>query len=120
MKVVMIGLRSDAVDFSKWPELSVEKLEAAFAKVASDLSAAGHDPVWCLTDSGETAEEQVTKDLKAHQPDVVLIGAGVRSDADHFLLFEKVINLVHEHAPQAKICFNTQPLDSVEAVERWA
>ena len=48
-----------------------------------------------------------------------MIGAGVRTDADHFLLFEMVINLVHEHAPQAKICFNTQPLDSVEAVERW-
>jgi len=35
------------------------------------------------------------------------------------LLFEKLINLVHEHAPGAKICFNTTPADTAEAVQRW-
>jgi len=27
------------------------------------------------------------------------------------MLFEKLINVVHEHAPQAKLCFNQLPSD---------
>jgi hypothetical protein len=49
----------------------------------------------------------------------ILIGAGVRTDSEEFLLFEKLINIVHEHAPRAKICFNTGPTDSVDAVQCW-
>ena len=52
--------------------------------------------------------------------DAVLIGAGVRTAPDHFLLFEKLINAVHRHAPQAAICFNTNPTDTAAAVQRWA
>jgi hypothetical protein len=51
--------------------------------------------------------------------DCVLIGAGVRLDPEHFLLFEKLINVVHEHAPTARICFNTNPGDTAAAVMRW-
>jgi hypothetical protein len=49
----------------------------------------------------------------------ILIGAGVRMDTEEFLLFEKLLNTVHEHAPGARICFNTGPTDSVDAVKRW-
>jgi len=35
------------------------------------------------------------------------------------LLFEKIINTIHAHAPSAKICFNTNPGDTAEAVNRW-
>src|SRR5262245_59468321 len=41
------------------------------------------------------------------------------SESKHFLLFEKLINVIHEHAPQAKICFNTLPSDTADAVKRW-
>lgn len=119
-KVLMIGLRSDSVDFEKWPQLSVEKLEAAFQQVLGELEDAGYDALWCLTDRGETAAQKVTEALTTQRPDFVMVGAGVRTDPDHFLLFEQVINLIHEHAPQAKIVFNTLPYDSVQAVERWA
>ena len=120
LKIVMISLRTDAIDFSSWPDCSLEKLEAAFEQVASDLKEAGHDPVWCLTDTGDAAEKVVKKALSAHQPDVVLIGAGVRTDPDHLMLFEKVINLVQHYAPQTKIAINTRPSDSVSTVERWS
>ena len=49
----------------------------------------------------------------------ILIGAGVRTNPSNFLLFEKLINVVHEHAPQAKLCFNQLPSDIAEAVKRW-
>jgi hypothetical protein len=34
-------------------------------------------------------------------------------------LFEKVLNLVHALAPAARVCFNTTPADTAEAVRRW-
>jgi hypothetical protein len=46
-----------------------------------------------------------------------MIGAGLRAPSQ-LLLFEKLINLVHERAPRAAICFNTSPADTVEAVQR--
>ena len=48
-----------------------------------------------------------------------MIGAGVRKDDDQFLLFEKLLNLIHELAPNARIAFNSSPNDTVEAVKRW-
>ena len=59
------------------------------------------------------------KALKAEKFDCVLIGAGLRQPGERLLLFEKIINLVHELAPNARICFNTTPADSVDAVRRW-
>ncbi|MEM9079711.1 MAG: hypothetical protein AAGC74_03360 [Verrucomicrobiota bacterium] len=117
--VVMIGLKSSAVDFEKWPQLSVENLEAAFVKVREELEREGYRAVWCLTDTGETAEQVVRAALEKEKPACVLVGAGVRTDEDHFLLFERIINLVHECAPQARVAFNRLPYDSVEAVKRW-
>ena len=48
-----------------------------------------------------------------------MIGAGLREPPERLLLFEKILNLIHIHAPQAAICFNTTPADTVEAVQRW-
>ena len=45
--------------------------------------------------------------------------AGLRTDTDEFLLFERLVNFIHTNTPQAKICFNTGPADSVDAVKRW-
>ncbi len=118
-KVLLVGLRSASVDFAKWPQLSVEKLEAAFQEVLADLRAAGFEAEWCLTDTGETAERQLVEALTENTPDVVLIGAGVRTDPDLFLLFERMVNVVHREAPSSRIAFNTLPFDSVEAVRRW-
>ncbi|MEO0453983.1 MAG: hypothetical protein AAFY98_07580 [Verrucomicrobiota bacterium] len=119
-RVLLIGLRADAVDYEKWDKLSPEKLEAAFTEVITELEEAGYQPQWCLTDTGATACEQIQSALKETEPEIVLIGAGVRADGANLFLFEKVINLVHEHAPQAKICFNRLPYDSLDAVKRWS
>lgn len=119
-KVLLIGLHPDSVDYDKWPQLSPEKLEKAFAEVISELNEQGYQGVWCLTDQGETAAEQVEHSLKKEVPDIVLVGAGVRTDPDLLLLFETVINAIHLHAPKAKIAFNRLPYDSVAAVKRWS
>jgi len=62
--------------------------------------------------------ETVTKSLKAGNFDCVMVGAGVRTNAERLGLFEQLVNLVHVNCPKAKICFNTGPFDSFEAVTR--
>jgi hypothetical protein len=52
--------------------------------------------------------------------DVVMIGAGVSKDDEHFLVVEQLVNTVHEHAPGARIAFNTGPTDSAAAIQRCA
>jgi len=105
------------VDYEKWPEISPEKLKTAFKEVIAQMIEAGYQAEWCLTDTGETAEEQVSEALKARTPDIVLIAAGLRTDPDHLSLLVTILNLVRQHAPQAAIAFNTSPQDSLKAVQ---
>ena len=119
-KVLMVGWHPTVVDFSKYPGFSEEKLEAALRKDEQKLRDEGYDAAIGFIFSGETATDQLVEQLKETTYDVVLIGAGVRKDDDHFLVFEKLVNVVHEHAPHAHIAFNTGPTDSDVAVRRWA
>ena len=118
-KVLLLGLHPDVVDFSAFPGLTKEKLAASLAAQERVLRELGFDVNWCLIDRGETAEDVVLAELRAHTFDAVLIGAGIRAVPQLFLLFERLINLVHAHAPTANICFNTNPEDTREAVLRW-
>ncbi len=86
---------------------------------AEGMKALGYEVHQCLTDFGQTAEEIVTAQLQQRHFDCVLIGAGVRTVPSNFILFEKLINVVHKHAPNSKICFNTKPSDTLEALQRW-
>lgn len=118
-RVMTIGLRSHVADDDKWPGLTPEKLQGALRRDEAALRDPGHDVTVCFVDHGETAAETVTAALDAAPCAVVLIGAGVRTDPDEFLPFERLLNLVHERAPGARLCFNTGPTDSVAAVQRW-
>jgi hypothetical protein len=73
----------------------------------------------CFTDFGETAETVLRGRLKMKSFDCILIGAGVRLIAQNTHLFEKLVNVAHVDAPQAKLCFNTKPADTAAAVQRW-
>ena len=84
-----------------------------------ELTRLGYSVQMCLTDFGETAEAVVQSQLKQKRFDCILIAAGIRTIPSNFILFEKLINVVHEHAPHAKLCFNTKPSDTAEAVQRW-
>ncbi len=117
--VLLIGLDPAVVNYDRWPGLTAEKLEAGLRRDEATLNDSGYAAQICFVDHGETAEDVVTGTLQETEFSCVLVGAGVRTDTEEFILFEKLINVVHEHAPGAKICFNTGPTDSVAAVERW-
>jgi DNA-binding LacI/PurR family transcriptional regulator len=117
--VLMIGLEPTNLDFSAFPGLDAEKVLAGIQGQQEYLRGLGYDMDVCLTDTGETAEAVATDALKQKHYDCVVIGAGVRVPPVHFLLFERLINVVHAHAPDARIAFNTKPTDNAEAVQRW-
>lgn len=119
-KVLMVGWHPSVVNYDKYPGLTPEKLEHALRADETKLNDLGYDAAIGFIHSGDTALDQVETALKTTAYDVVLIGAGVRKDDDHFLLFETLINVVHRTAPGARIAFNTGPTDSDKAVQRWA
>ena len=119
-QVLLVGWHPDVVDYSKWPGLTPEKLRAGLEGDRDKLNALSYSAELGLITSAETAVDSVKGLLSKQSYDCVLIGAGVRTVDDYVLLFEALINVVHQHAPTAKICFNTGPFDSVDAVRRWA
>jgi len=120
--ILVIGLDPTLIDFSQpgyASGMDAEKVLVGLKASDDELTRLGYSVQMCLTDFGETAEEAVRNRLEQEQFDCILIGAGVRTNPSNFLLFEKLINVVHKHAPQAKICFNTMPNDTAAAVKRW-
>ena len=119
-KVALIGWNPKVVDYRKWPDLTAEKLSAALEAEKNKLNGLGYETSWLFIDAAETAFNDVKVALTQNNFDCVLIGAGVRKVDEHFIVFEQLINAIHEFAPNAKICFNTNPNDTAEAVQRWA
>ena len=120
--VLVVGLDPTLIDFSDPgypPGMSAEKVFAGIKSSEDELTSLGYSVQMCLTDFGETAAAVVESQLRQKPWNCVMIGAGVRVNPNNFLLFEKLVNVVHEHAPQAKICFNQLPHDTAAAVRRW-
>lgn len=121
--VLIIGFDPRFLDFSS-PELAplnltAEKITAGTAAELERLRGLGYEPDGCFVDLGETAATVVASRLREREFGCVVIGAGVRANPKYFLLFEKLLNVVHELAPRARIAFNTNPTDTAEAVRRW-
>ena len=118
VNVLAIGLDPKFADFSQMPRLTPAMVQAHIDAQLERVRALGYYVESCLVDAGETAEEVTRLHIESRTFDCVLFGAGLRAK-EHLLLFEKLLNLVHARAPLAKICFNSNPADSAEAVQRW-
>jgi hypothetical protein len=122
-RVLVVGIDPVMIDFSSTEfaphKLSADRVMSALLAENERLRDHGYEADLCLTDLGASAEQVVGDKLRAKAYDCVLIGAGIRVSPRSFLLFEKLINVVHANAPQAKLCFNTNPSDTAEAAMRW-
>jgi len=83
------------------------------------LHGAGFDAVSLWITPGTAGTETVRRTLEAWRFDCVLIDAGLRAPSEDPLLFETVVNLARSVAPDAAICFDTSPADTLDAVRRW-
>jgi len=120
-KVLILGIDPKLINVnlantSGW---DADKVKAVAQEANNKLTKLGYEVQNCLVDLGKTAESVVLDRLSRDNFDCVMIGAGVRILPQHTFLFEKIINAVHQKAPaSSKICFNTNPGDSAEAVLR--
>jgi hypothetical protein len=96
------------------------RVQAAAQDANKRLVELGHEVQICLLDLRETAESVLSDTLLREKFDYILVGAGVRTLPQHTFLFEKIMNTIHQKAPpSSKLCFNTNPADTVEAILRW-
>ncbi|MCD6019525.1 MAG: hypothetical protein K0S53_2646 [Bacteroidetes bacterium] len=122
--VLAIGIDPKWIDFSSpefaaMPGLTAEKVTMGIQGSIKALNELGYEAELCWTDLGDTAIDVLKTHLLTKSFDCVLIGAGIRKPDSNFTLFENMINSVHEYAPKARICFNTNPMDTVASVQRW-
>ncbi|MEU7039182.1 hypothetical protein ABZ958_36825 [Streptomyces sp. NPDC046237] len=120
-KVLSIGLHPRSLDYRKMPEgVTKESLTARIQAANSALGEAGFDVVTCLVDPDpDTAEAAVAQELGAGPFGLAMIGGGVRMVPEHTLVFERLVNVLTEAAPGIRLCFNSSPETTVDALRRW-
>jgi hypothetical protein len=117
-KVLLIGIDPQLIEHpAGW---DANRVQTVLQDANKRLMELGYEVQSCLVDLGETAESVVSDKLSKEKFDCIMVGAGIRALPQHTILFEKIINTVHQKAPpSSKTCFNTNPDDTVEAVLRW-
>jgi hypothetical protein len=123
-RILLIGIDPLLLDFSSpefsaMPGLTAEIIEEGTKASLDEIRALGYEAEKFWVDLGETAADAVAKKLENNHYDAIIVGAGIRMAGSNFLLFEKLINTIHKHAPGTSICFNTSPKDNAAAVKRW-
>lgn len=112
--VLVIGL--DPVRVPGWDP---EPVVAAIARGQARFGEYGIEADLCLVAPDENAEEVVTAALTRRDYACAVVGGGIRKHEPLLELFEKVVNLIRQHAPRAAIAFNSSPDDMADAALRW-
>jgi hypothetical protein len=116
-RVLVIGLDPYRVPGPWDPAPVADAIAVGMARFAT----AGIAVESCLfgLDGSDDIEAVVTEALDSRPWDVIVVGGGVRKPEDQLELFERIVNLVHRHAPDAAIAFNSTAGDTYDAAARW-
>ncbi|MFD0273692.1 hypothetical protein ACFVHB_07205 [Kitasatospora sp. NPDC127111] len=112
--VLVVGFDPHAV-----PGMDGDGLRAVLDAEPARFATHGIDAAMTLVAPDGTAEPAIVAALGSRPWDVVVIGGGIRKPEPALPFFERVVNLVRRHAPEAAIAFHTGGADSVEAARRW-
>lgn len=113
-RVLVIGL--DPARIEGWDP---EPVQAAIARGHARFGELGVAADMCLVVPDDNPEEAVVAALAANDYACVVVGGGIRKHEPYLELFEKVVNLVRQHAPNAAIAFNSTLDDIADAALRW-
>ena len=122
LSVLMIGEDPALIDFSAPgapPGMNADKVMQGLNGSRDRLEGLGHQVRILLTRDAETVEAQVSTALRDQRYDVIVIGAGLRILPSMAAQFERLMNVLHEKAPQAKLAFNSRPDYFDKAALRW-
>ena len=97
-KVLGIGIDPKLIDsnLATTTGWDANRVKLAIQDANKRLTELGYELQTCLTDLGETAESVVSDTLSRENFDCIMIGAGVRLVPQRTVLFEKIINAVHQ------------------------
>lgn len=119
--ILIIGEDPAQIDFTAPgapPDMSAEKIMSGLTGSRDRLRAMGHTAEILLTKDVESLEKQVTEALRGEAYDIIVVGAGLRTLPPMAEKFERLMNLLHRHAPSSRLAFNSRPNDSDEAALR--
>jgi len=117
---LIVGIDPDAIDFSgpnTPPGMTAEKLSAEVEESRRQFADQGDRADLCAIKLDESAGARVSEQLARARYDCILIGGGLRPDESIGVL-ERIINAVHQHAPDAAIAFLKLPRDAIAAAAR--
>jgi len=105
------------LDHPSVPEHMRERIRQAVTEAQAQYKRCNCD-IQGFTPSPEGDLSDLVSRLQSHKLDGVVIGFGVRSNPDHTVLFERIVDAVRTHAPQAKLMFNSSPTNTLAAIQR--
>ena len=116
-RVLVIGLDPYRVPGPGDPKPVADAIEAGMARFAE--RGVGAESCLFGLDGSDDVETVIAAALCARPWECVVIGGGVRKPDDQLELFERVVNLVRRHAPDAAIAFNATAAGTFDADPRW-
>jgi len=117
---LIVGIDPDSIDFSgpnTPPGMTAGKLSAEVEESRRQFADQGDRADLCAIKLDESAGARVSEQLARSKYDCILIGGGLRPDESIGVL-ERIINAVHQYAPDAAIAFLKLPRDAVAAAAR--
>ncbi|MFF0531735.1 hypothetical protein ACFYT3_25540 [Nocardia amikacinitolerans] len=119
-KILSIGLHPSQLDYGKHPGLDEAELLARVEAGTAMLRDSGFDVVSCSVPiDPDAAEELLESRLAEAHYGLAMIGGGVRMLPEQTLLFERIVNVLTAASPGIRLCFNTSPETTVDALLRW-
>lgn len=119
-RVLTIGLHPSALDDKRVPDLDEATLTARIEAANRFIRDAGFNAVSCsIGTSPDDVESTIRNHLATGSFGLAMIGAGVRLQPEYTVLFERIINVLHDAAPDIRFCFNTSPETTTDALRRW-
>ncbi len=117
---LIVGIDPDSTDFSgpnTPPGMTAKKLSAEVEEALRQFADQGDRADLCAVKLDTTAAARVSEQLSSSRYDCIMIGGGLRQD-ESIEVLERIINAVHQHAPDAAIAFLKMPKDGIAAAAR--
>lgn len=118
-RILIIGEDPDSIKPEDHPPgVTSDGIRSALDQARATLRSKGHEAEILLTTSAERIARELADSVRGRQYDVLVIGAGLRVLPPMAQHFELLMNAIREHAPGARLAFNSRPDDTAEAAER--
>lgn len=118
-RILIIGEDPDSTKPEDHPPgVTADSIRTALDRARSAFLSNGHDAEILFTTSADSIAHELADAVRGRHYDVLVIGAGLRVLPPMAQHFERLMNAIREHAPDARLAFNTKPDDTAEAAER--